>query len=810
MTKMPTEITTAKQAIVFLSLLVPLLGSVAKSSTAATARDFEAQHRQLLEKNPPGVNFTLRLPGGKVRFHPGEIIPLELAFSSTLPKTYTLDAATYDRSGRLPNEQFHLDPSSGVVDPYDDYYHSGGGFFGGGLRGMPTLSDKPVTIPLTLNEWLRFDQPGTYRLYDVSTRLIDQRAPGDAALRETPVTSNVIEFEILPRDAAWEQQTLAEAVRTLGVPRVDAGEAENHRIEARQQAARVVRFLGTPEAVREMVGRLSNDAPEGTFDYHMGLFGTPHRALVVQEMESQLLGPEQPVTASFLNTLAQLKMLLEYPEPITVVVVDQSGKVLDAPWKQQQEEYRQRSQACEALLLELWQRLTGALDQKRGSARATSLHTLLSLAWSRPRVFDTPAFAVQLKALQPQLIGMFEALPAETQATLLESYQWPRLKSLALLPALRRLYARRPASVPGSAGWASREVIRLSLRRIYELAPVEGRPLILQEIKSSRPRFRMDILGLLPDKPLPELDAVLAKNLEDPGVAQRDDPFAGVRDFEIVPQLIARYASAAILPRVKRFYGDPDRGWSCETQAALLAYFLRTAPAYGADMVSRALAMRRDTRCYSTLLQDVAQLRMNADVERIAVAHLSDADAEVATSAANVLGQYGSSRAEAPLWQRLRQWHTRWKGRSEELRYRPGAENRLAQQGQLEVALVHALAENARWLTDKSKLQQLRDLAVTTNARQEVERALSQWQEKIRLSFSPDSQERWLVAQYEVRSMAALEAKLAQFPRGTTFLWRDNEGSNSKIQPRLTDLQAFLQKRGMRLEMNPELKPEGP
>jgi len=57
-------------------------------------------------EDPKELSFTLRLKNNRKQFQLGEIIPLELSFASSKPNAYTLDAATYDRSGRLHSDYF--------------------------------------------------------------------------------------------------------------------------------------------------------------------------------------------------------------------------------------------------------------------------------------------------------------------------------------------------------------------------------------------------------------------------------------------------------------------------------------------------------------------------------------------------------------------------------------------------------------------------------------------------------------------------------------------------------------------------------
>ena len=121
---------------------------------------FVRENNEKRAKNPEGLLFTVRLKDDKKQFQMGELIPLELSFSSSKPETFTLDAATYDRSGRLFCDGFVLDRRDGVIDPLADYFHSAGFMMIGGLRSIPVLTEKPHVISADLNEWQRVENPG--------------------------------------------------------------------------------------------------------------------------------------------------------------------------------------------------------------------------------------------------------------------------------------------------------------------------------------------------------------------------------------------------------------------------------------------------------------------------------------------------------------------------------------------------------------------------------------------------------------------------------------------------------------------------
>jgi hypothetical protein len=146
--------------------LAPVL-CLPQAAPQAGADPFLAAQQEGVAKNPKALTFTIRLKDDKVLFQQGEIIRVELAFSSTLPKTYQLNGATYDRSDRLDIDSYHVDPTDGVVDPLKDKVRN----WLGGIRLEPILEEKPYLIVRELNEYLRFDKPGKYRLYVVSQRV---------------------------------------------------------------------------------------------------------------------------------------------------------------------------------------------------------------------------------------------------------------------------------------------------------------------------------------------------------------------------------------------------------------------------------------------------------------------------------------------------------------------------------------------------------------------------------------------------------------------------------------------------------------
>src|SRR5438046_10574572 len=74
-------------------------------------------HAVSASQAPSAVTLTVRIAEGRHQFRPGEIIPIELEFNSSVPKRFVADGATYDRSGRLTIDEFRIEPENAVTDP---------------------------------------------------------------------------------------------------------------------------------------------------------------------------------------------------------------------------------------------------------------------------------------------------------------------------------------------------------------------------------------------------------------------------------------------------------------------------------------------------------------------------------------------------------------------------------------------------------------------------------------------------------------------------------------------------------------------
>jgi hypothetical protein len=706
------------------------------------------------------VVFLVSIAGNQTEFHIGETIPLQLAFSSPVKDRYQINMAQYDRSGRMNYEHFNISPAGGVVDPLEG--HLGGG--GGGLTGFKFLTPEPWTITLNLNEWVRFIQPGEYRLTVTSDRVGIKSFSSPLGISPIVPRSNEVTLRIVPATKAWQKTVLSGAVVTLDQLGPVKPEDLEKYAKSRRQALETLRFLGTAEAARELAKRLRGEN-SGGLDYvcMLGLISSPEHEAARSALEAELVDPDHPISDTFLYTLRTLNSV---------------GEPANQDWRDAQ------NRALQALV--------AALPAKRGKALTISLSTAVNEAWNT----DLPKQITE--KLVEQMVSMFDQLPAEAQNNLL-TYRWDKIAGPNLLPILRR-YAQSYHDYPEMREVNAYNSLQLSasaLQHWYELDPAEARPAIIREIIRPRPRFDARVLGILPDRTLPEVDFPLAEHLT------ASDDFEGLSN---IASLIARYASDAILPQVTAKL-DPSLGkWACAVQEPLLAYVLRVSPALARPRIQKALDARgKDfSACNRELFQGISEIHYDPVLEEIGIHSLDDPDPQVAMTAATMLGKYGSPASESVLWRRYTAWAAAWAGRESELdlTFAEQAGDRIYQLG-LGQNLVQAIATAKSWLSDESTLQRLSQLSSVKRVRDQLDGYLRIWGDQpLVISFNHNPPPLGLdvrVAQYEFHSMDELEEKLSQCPTGTKFVLGIPPVDSPANDSSLKELRAFLNRNGMQV-----------
>ena len=635
---------------------------------------------------PQDVRFEVRTTGGRETFSEGEPIGLDLIFTSRLPDRYELDAATYDRSGRLHVDRFFATPEA--PDPLFDYFEQGPGSFGG-IRQIPVLGPEPSVVRRDLAEHLRLS-PGRYSIVVETDRVSSEQGP--LLLRSEPLLLTVL--PAVPEEVDREAREAAHLI--------DSSSDE----EMRRAAAKVLRFLGTEQAAREMAARFGLfEAGSTNFELNFGLIGSPHRELVISLLQDAIADPKRPIDVTFVRTLSLLRS-------------KRAGERTDAE--------QQR-------VLEM---LSEALPGKGAAAKALSVETLQQLSWSQSGEPD------------PVLLReVFPDLPPDRQQHLLDHY-WLRFADPSMGAHLSRLVSDPSTGEP---------LRHAAVKRLLELDPAEGRALVLEEIVRDKPLlsdWALDLLRSLPDDSLPEVDRVMGARLAGPYVSDRD------------MYLVERYATGALADRVEAALAKAGDNATEGMFVASIAYLLRVRPERGEQMLREGLSTPQQRRTRARLLRAVGDLQPHPCVEALAIGLLDDPSPSVAAEAAGALAAHGGVAAKEALWASLQRFHDAWAPRRADLTERRIGENPNAEQIAKETALWEALGRARGFYLSPREADRLASLVLSPHGVDQVRFVKASLPHELSFYLSYGGELQIRVAQYEVRSLTALRDKLSQMPSG--------------------------------------------
>jgi hypothetical protein len=707
-----------------------------------------------LSAQESGVSLTIRFANATSRFHVGEVIPIELSFRASSPDMYDMEMRNYDRSGRLNIEQFHVTPPG--RDPLQRYY-SIGGFIGGGLGGPRGLSSEPQIMREDLNEWVALDQPGHYSLYVTS-----QRVSRHAGVKNEPVElrSNSLEFDIVAADAAWQQQILSSALTTLNM--------ESSTPQEKNAAVRTLRFLDTPSSAQELVHLLGAHSDGNTWNEVAGLAASRYQTLVVRELERQMTAPEIGVTADYLYILAKLRFQLDHEPPPPYPEKD----------LQQQKSWTDRRQAEDKEFMELqdslYTKAASVVSTKWGTARAETVQTILQ------RPTREPGDLKPLAGLPPEEVATaFLNLSQDEQWGLLSSFS-ERLKVPAMVAPLKK--------VVGLPDMKNQMLRDLALHCLYDLDPSEATPIFLEEIRhphldNGMFTVKAETLGLLPNETLPQFDELLSTRL-----GQKESRSRGLD-----AQLIGRYSTSSILPRVKAIYEASPGQWDCMTEDGFVLYFLRVDPDYGVKRLAVAPSF-----CMTNSLPLVIKMQRWGEVEPGVLARLNGPDLNRARQAAETLAKYGSPQAEKAMWQRLRSFHAQWEESANQLVYRAGMPHDANEAMGFQFGLVEAIGKAQAWLLTNEEITALENLTLgqeRDNVRQ------WHWSSPVNLNvnFFADQMQASINNQYNAADLPSLRTKLAQYPGGTRFLLTIS-GPPDRVAPALAAINDLASEHGLQVQ----------
>ena len=204
------------------------------SAAILNAQGGGAAWNDLRSKNPPGIDFHLRLMEPQP-YRQGELLRMELKLPAPPPP-----------ASAPAKEMWHL--AGFLIDPHADC----------GTMAKPcmvwTLRDGPSAPPsnpmvFALNSYLPALAPGRYRLAAlVRKQVLKNTGPASVTYGYADpaqyAVSEVVAIEIVAATAEWVRQTIAKSVATFSAPQPRSGNG----YQAHEEAAEQISFLDDPAA----------------------------------------------------------------------------------------------------------------------------------------------------------------------------------------------------------------------------------------------------------------------------------------------------------------------------------------------------------------------------------------------------------------------------------------------------------------------------------------------------------------------------------------------------------------------------------
>lgn len=727
------------------------------SVSAQEGDSYLKTYQERIEKNPKDVDFAIRFKNDQTKFRQGEIIPVDLSFKTSTPNRYDFLNRTYDRSGRLDLDGFIIDKKEQTFDPLYDYFYRGGMMSSGGLYTNPTLGSGAEVVSYELNEFLSFKEPGKYRIYIASPRVSPKKDGKDRFSSAfggsgVPLVSNIIEFEILPADEKWQKEKFAEAV---------------------SRDCRILRYLGTKAAAKEMLIRFSRGDKTCESGNYIGLYGSPERRFIVDEMEKMLVSSDYAVENGFFQMLVRLDYFLNNPLP---------EKTEPNSWELRN---KKETEIQNLIKLGYLEKFAKALPNKDEKVFQKSLETYFSYHADGEK--PPPAELLNV------LVKSFGSLPKQTQWIILQN-SLDKIKTPAMLPVLQSIYDNlKETNLEAHDVFYDRDLFNQSIKGIYDLDRNIGKQIILNEMRRPKQRVYTSVLELLPKTDAPETENILLEKLSGENI-QADN-------LRSVFMLTDHYETPKLIARLRENYADKIEKSECGAQIEFLKIFLKSDIKFGEEMLSKTVKTEAGENCIGANLAEVIKPHWSAEIEQNVLKILENENDFLVSNATELLGKYGSIEAKDKIWKRFERFNKEESGK-EDFAEKKDDYSANWQTSLAESSFAVALSQSPNWFFEQESNARLSKLCLYDFCKQYVEELnkILTAPVKIETAFDEENQLTFSVSQYKNLTLDALKKKLEQFPPDTSFTWIPN-AKNPDDAKNFQEIKEFVEANRMKLKI---------
>jgi hypothetical protein len=601
---------------------------------------FASAHQTALAANPSGLHLKISFDPGQTTFHIGDTIKLNYELTADSPGKYVAGSRFFDRSTRSTLETFVVDRPAAASDPLREFWDLYTALYCSHYDSNrdPTLKlvpDSPQRDSFEITHYLRFKQPGTYRLYAITRSVVQVDANPREHAGPPLVSENFVTFQILPQDL------------TAAAKEVDAIFAKAHQqTSPRFLPADAFRLfeISTPQARTAAADLYTrrNNYPDADSIALATVLAPPSHTAAITLLDARLRNPALVIDEDLLLDLSLLRFIRANPK-VTSSPVLTLPPVQSDPLREILARYR----------LSDFRAALATLDGRSPDIRASSARALDHLAGyslcSKP--LSESLSAAEYQKLHQLHLATLPDLPNRELTYELLNFGWAKdFSQDQVLPVLVQIYKSPPKE---NASF----IRETTLHVIEKYDPAQARTLFREQVLNFDAPLDWNRIRSLNLPTGPDLDADLIRVLEDRWTE---------RMTRVAP-VIGLYATDSILDRVKKVYEVDGPNWPCSIEAGLLTYFLRVDPAYGTQKLGPALEaynLKGASDCQrGHLLVDLAVLRHAPELRPFAESALNDPRPLVAAAGAQVTSFLAENTAFTPcdkLVARLRILHDEW------------------------------------------------------------------------------------------------------------------------------------------------------
>ena len=616
------------------------------------------------------VKFRIAFADGKTVYRIGEPVKLRLSYSAVQPG-YLVE--TY-YSPRF--DDVIVAPTDGVYD----WLYRLSRFYSYDDVSMPQrLSESPVKVEITVNDLVRFDKPGKYKIKVVSRRVWAAQKEDSFRRDMIALTSNEIEVEI---------KEMTEPDEKAEVRRITALMDSAQNLPQHQIYKRDLDYLTGDVSTVEKVRRFLNPPKFGGvtwLDTGKGLNIARNKELAIKLLETALRDPNRQINQDVIQKLVTLRILLgDERQP-------SRAKNSQELWKERETRSKELTDAYYAELLE-------SLPKRDGKSRIFAAYHIFT---ALPK---NDVSSVAYTTTRAFLLEKFDELEYAAQSELLERF-WDKIKTPALIPSLEKILANKEPE----PNWSNRAN---AFKRLIELNEKYARPFVIKEICDPDSLMNPEFLINLSDEFLPETDDALLAQITDLGSTEDRRKQLNLQ-FKLT--LTARYATAKIYVELADIYKKHAADWRIEQTAPLLSFLARHNDAETIPLIEAQLSKSGEASG-SNVFYYLTKTGFSKGLEKLLQVRLESDEPQTAETAAFYLSKYGSIENKSLIENRYNRWLAKWSKRQAELE-NPNANQAVKSEAMFQINFLEALVRAEKWKLSEAESSRLKQTCLTEDCR---------------------------------------------------------------------------------------------